>query len=149
MDSCRFPGCNRHPVDNGLCIGHQIYKNEKLPGAKKEEAPVVKEKPKAKSQPKKKSKKQMKIDRQLKKAYAEFLARPENKYCNIQHDEECTRVATVVNHTRGRGANVLNQEDWEPACPNCNGKIEQEHAAAKEAGHKKPIHGTGEKYVRK
>lgn len=84
------------------------------------------------------SKKQAKTMRILKKLYPPFLeARP---LCEIK-TPVCTGVATCVNHDRGRGANVLNQDDWTPACTACNGWIEEHHAWAEERGFKKRRHG--------
>lgn len=79
------------------------------------------------------SKKQAKVMRLLKKAYPIYLeAHPE---CEIK-SPVCTFHATVVNHNRGRGANVLNQDDWCPSCPPCNNFIEENHAWAQEKGFK-------------
>lgn len=93
--------------------------------------------PKAKKSKSKKintrSKKQAKVMRLLKKAYPIYLeAHPE---CEIK-SAVCMFHATVVNHNRGRGANVLNQDDWCPACSPCNNFIEENHAWAQERGFK-------------
>lgn len=78
-----------------------------------------------------------KENRKLKKAYAIYLAKPENQLCNIRIDEGCTIEATVVNHTRRRGKNVFNEKDWEPSCVNCNTAIENKDAWARANGHLK------------
>lgn len=148
---CQFPGCKGWGPE-GFCIGHARYKGLIVPDKKEEEKPAVEKKkaaPKKKNAtPKKRSKKQGAVIRKAKKAYILFLARPENKYCAIQIESVCTKVATVVNHIRGRYANTLNEKDWQPACVKCNGEAENQHKLAKEKGAKLPQHGTGEKYVR-
>lgn len=80
---------------------------------------------------------QRKEKRKLKKAYEIYLAKPENRLCNIQADEGCTIQATVVNHTRRRGQNVMNEKDWEPSCTNCNNAVETKDAWARANGHLK------------
>lgn len=83
------------------------------------------------------SKKQGKTMRILSKAYPVFLAtRPD---CEIR-SPVCLGRATVVNHNKGRGDNVHNQEDWTPCCPPCNGYIEIHHAWAEERGFKMSRH---------
>lgn len=86
---------------------------------------------------KKRSKKQVKVIRELAKLYPIFLA--DRPLCKIQ-SPICTRNATVVNHDRGRGANVLNQKDWTECCPPCNGYIEENHDWAEARGFKKSRH---------
>lgn len=98
-------------------------------GAKK----VVTARPKVKK--KGRTKKLAKIMRALKKTYPAFLER--NPICKIQ-SPECTQVATVVNHEKGRGITlVMNQKYWTPCCPACNGYIEIHDKWAQERGFKK------------
>ena len=85
----------------------------------------------------KKNKKTIDSDKELKKLAKIFLARPENKYCNIQIDENCTKLATIVNHTKRRGANKLNVETFEASCVYCNNAIENSDQWAREHGHLK------------
>lgn len=98
---------------------------------------AMKDPPKEQKPIAKKSVKMKAEDKEYRKAVALYLANPENKYCNIQIDESCTNVATCVNHTRRRGANKMNEMDWEPSCSHCNGEIENKDAWARENGHLK------------
>lgn len=85
----------------------------------------------------KQSKKLRAINRKLKKAYPIFLAtRPD---CEI-HSPVCAGASSVVNHNKGRGANVLNQDDWNACCPPCNDYIEIHHEWAEARGFKKSRH---------
>ena len=81
--------------------------------------------------------KEKKVKARLKKAYPAYLE--EHPICNIQ-SRVCSYAATCVNHTRGRGANVENQDDWEASCVPCNGYIEEHHAEYAKLGHKKSRH---------
>jgi hypothetical protein len=59
--------------------------------------------------------------------------------CKIQ-SPVCTRISTVVNHTEGRGKDViLDVNKMEGCCPPCNGFIE-EHPNFNGGQHKKPRH---------
>lgn len=122
---CNFPLCKRHPQSNGYCIGHSIY------------ASTHEVKP-AKAIPKRSEKEKVTIA-QLKKEYKQYLSKPGNLKCKIK-SPVCIKEATCVNHTNGRGINVLNQKDWEPCCPPCNDYIEAHHEWAAERGHKKQRH---------
>lgn len=76
--------------------------------------------------------------REVKKFYALFLSRPENKFCNIQIDENCTKIATTVNHKKRRGKNnIMNEDDCESSCSYCNIKIEEKDQWARDNGHLK------------
>lgn len=67
-----------------------------------------------------------------------FLSKPENKYCAIQIDENCTRIATTVNHLGRRGkGHIMNEEDCEASCAYCNVKIEGKDKWARDHGHLK------------
>ena len=85
----------------------------------------------------KESEKMKDVKYQLKKLYPIYIAK--HPCCNIQ-SPVCTKKATCVNHTKGRGENVLNQDDWEASCTACNGWIEEHHEVAAIADHKKSIH---------
>lgn len=125
MSECAFPTCSRFAQPNGMCISHRIYSDVK----------IEKEKPKPIAP---KSAKKIIEDRDLKKFYATFLSKPENKYCVIQIDENCTRTATTVNHTRRRGKDhLMNEEDCEPSCSYCNIAIEGKDGLARDLGHLK------------
>lgn len=76
-----------------------------------------------------------------KKFIADFLSKPENKYCVIQINENCTRIATVVNHTKRRGKKYkMNPEFCEPSCSYCNIEIENQSRWAQDNGHLKSVH---------
>lgn len=79
---------------------------------------------------KNKSNKTAARDRKLAKLYPIFLStRP---ICRIQ-SPVCTRMATVVHHSRGRGAKfIFDQSTWIECCPPCNGYIEGNTGWAKE-----------------
>ena len=114
-------------------------KNEKL-GDKVDKIPATPKigNKKRKKPMKKRSKKEVKVIRQLRKLYTIFLAtRPD---CEIRMSPNCQGAATVVNHNKGRGANVLNQADWTPCCPPCNDEIEKKHKEAEALGFKKSRH---------
>lgn len=136
MSSCSFPGCVWNAENNGYCIRHRQYAPTTSTKAKHKEPPVKVEE--AKQAINKVSDKQAALNVKLKKADVEFLARPENKYCTIQIDEGCTRIATVVNHTRRRFKDtVLNDECREPSCWYCNSRIENKDGWARDNGHLK------------
>lgn len=136
MAECLFPLCTRHAESNGYCIPHRMYAKETGEKVKRKEPPVkTKQAIKPIAVQSEKAKKESPAYR---KFIAEFLAKPENKYCNIQIDENCTKVATTVNHTRRRGKNSkMNEENCEPSCSYCNIKIEEKDGWAREHGHLK------------
>lgn len=125
---CEFPGCSRHPEKNGYCIGHRIYAN----------TPVEKEKPKQIS---KRSEKMKETVKSLKKDYAIYLSKPENKFCKLKMDDGCMKIATAVHHTVGRiGNNLTDQSKWMPSCTYCNNAAEEKDAEAREKGVKRSKH---------
>lgn len=120
---CLFPLCTVHAESNGYCFHHAIYANSvavKMPKPVKKESSSMKE-----------------VKKELKKLYPLFLAK--HPLCNIK-SPVCTRVATCINHTKGRGCNVLNVEDFESSCTACNLFIEENHEWARIRNHKKPRH---------
>lgn len=122
MPECEFPNCKRNAEKNGYCIGHAGYSS--VPKEKKVFKPIPKV-----------SEKMKVVKVELRKLYPIYLKA--NPICNIQN-EGCTRKATTVNHTKGRGKNeILDQSTWEPSCNNCNLSIEINHNEARENGHKK------------
>lgn len=128
---CLFPTCKSHPQKNGYCIGHRIYASN----TEKKEAKEEKPKPIAK-----RSEKMKENVKALKKEYPLFLARPENKYCQLKMNG-CTKVATVVHHTQGReGANLTDQSTWMPSCAHCNIIVEEKDGEARDKGVKKSKH---------
>jgi hypothetical protein len=89
---------------------------------------------KEKQPPPKRSDKMKDIVALLRKGYARFLKK--NPFCKIK-SPVCTKVATVINHTRGRTEDVILDEAWwEASCPACNGYIEEHDAWARKHGHK-------------
>lgn len=129
---CVFPGCKSYAVNSGYCIGHGKYYSGVSLKPQTEKKPI-------KKAPAKRSEKEKKVIKELKVRAAIFLAKPENHRCAIK-SPVCKGKSVTVNHTRGRGANTLNEKDWEPACAPCNGYIEEHHEWAREHGHKKPRH---------
>lgn len=124
--NCAFPNCNINALPGKqYCIGHnKMFGTTTM--AKPESVKKISDK--------------MKLTKQeLRKRVAAFLARPENKYCKIKFPG-CTKIATVVNHTNGRHGNILNEDDFEASCENCNGRIESDHSEAAAEGHKKQRH---------
>lgn len=67
-----------------------------------------------------------------------WLAKPENKYCQIRMDG-CTNIATQVHHSAGRvGDQLMKEEDWIASCSHCNVVgVEENDAEAREKGFKK------------
>ena len=110
MKNCEFPACKREATSGVYCYGHKRLMG--VSGPVKVSAPVKKESEKMKD-----------IKAILKKKYPAFLkTRP---FCNIK-SPVCTKIATCVNHTRGRGRDeILNEDTWEASCEHCNGYIEQ------------------------
>lgn len=97
----------------------------KAPAEKKDAKPIAQ-----------KSAKMILDDKVFKKFAEVFLAKPENKYCAIQINENCTREATTVNHKKRRGKqNKFNEKDCEPSCYYCNVEIENQDAWARDNGH--------------
>lgn len=75
---------------------------------------------------------------QLKKLYPVFLR--SHPACEIK-SPVCTKKATVVHHSEGRGKNeVLDQRTWMASCTACNGWVEENDAEAREMGAKKSRH---------
>jgi hypothetical protein len=81
--------------------------------------------------------KRKEINKELKKLVPVILRR--DPICKIQ-SPVCTRVSTVVNHTEGRGLDViLDADKMEGCCAPCNGYIES-HPTFNGGKHKKPRH---------
>ena len=121
---CIFPLCTRYAAkDKEYCVSHRLYS----------ESAAVKELPK----PIAKKSEKMKVEDKLQAKFNKmFLAKPENKYCAIQIDENCTRTATTVNHKKRRGKdNKRNELNCEPSCSYCNIKIEEKDGWARDNGH--------------
>jgi len=82
--------------------------------------------------------KRKEINKQLKKVCYPFVLK-RDPFCKIQ-SPVCTRISTVVNHTEGRGLDVvLDVEKMEGCCPPCNDYIEA-HPTFDDGKHKKPRH---------
>lgn len=122
MHRCEWPGCKSYPPEGKkLCFLHGRGNTTNAPAQFK---PIAKKSEKMKAE-----------DKVYKKFVAEYLARPENKYCNIQ-GPNCTVIATCINHRKRRFKDTkMNEEFIEPCCFVCNSDIENNHAAAKETGH--------------
>lgn len=144
-EQCKFPLCKRFAEKNGYCIGHRIYASQSTESLKeKNDSAAVKktDKPvsfsKIKTAIKKVSLKMADIKKQLKKLYPQFLKK--HPFCEI-NSPVCTKVATCINHKKGRGKNeILNEETWEASCTACNGYIEENDSWARENGHKVSRH---------
>ena len=109
MANCDFPLCKREAIKGIYCYDH----NRLMGNTKPVEQPVA---------VKKESDKMKDVKAELKKKYPRFLKK--NPFCNIQ-SPVCTKVATCVNHTRGRGRDeILNEDTWEASCVPCNQYIE-------------------------
>lgn len=122
--NCTFPACKREATQGIYCYDHKRLMG--ISGPVKKPVAIPKEGEKMKD-----------IKAALKKKYPKFLkTRP---FCNIQ-SPVCTKIATCVNHTRGRGRDeILNESTWEPSCEPCNGYIEQ-HPSWNSGKHKKSRH---------
>ena len=109
MANCSFPACKREATHGVYCYDHKRLMGTSDPVKKTKEI-------------NKESEKMKDIKATLKKEYPKYLkTRP---FCAIK-SPECTKVATVVNHTRGRGRDeILDQSSWEPSCTYCNSYIE-------------------------
>jgi len=111
-----------------------------------------------KKQPKKRkrinrySKKNASIQKRYSPLRIAFLKKPKNKHCVIK-SEKCTRLATTVEHSRGRGDYyvdewaekndiplTLDQRFWKPACLKCNLELENNSELSK-AHQLSKIHG--------
>ena len=124
MSECLFPMCKRHAQPNGYCIGHRIYSDCVIPVIPE---PIQKESGKMKS-----------VKSELKKLYPIFLQK--HKTCQLK-TPVCTKKATCIHHTKGRGPNEIKDEStWKASCTACNLWVEQNHAAAEERGLKVPRH---------
>lgn len=110
MANCSFPICKREATCGIYCYDHKRLMGTSDPVKKVAEV-------------KKESDKMKDIKAILKKEYPKYLkTRP---FCSIK-SPVCSKVATVVNHTRGRGRDeILDQSSWEPSCTHCNSYIEQ------------------------
>jgi hypothetical protein len=104
---------------------------------KREKAKKEKKAAKKKRVPNKIGDKRKEVNKQLKIMVPVYLR--SHPICGIQ-SPVCTRIATCVNHTEGRGPNeILNEQTWEPSCSACNGYIEQ-YPKFNGGQHKKPRH---------
>lgn len=125
-NKCTWPiPCNKDKLSNKkYCRDHCKALGEK---------PDKVAKPPSKIKQKSENKKE--VDKELKKMYPAFLA--ENFFiCKIQ-SPECTGVATVVHHKKGRiGDQIFVVEDWMSSCPRCNGYVEDHDEWAREKGFK-------------
>lgn len=121
MTKCLFPGCSRHPTQNGFCVNHKGYSNStevKVPkGINKRSEKMVQEM------------------KDYKPAMIQYLKT--HTSCMIKFDG-CTKVATCVHHAAGRiGEKLHDQNDWLASCQNCNLQVEINDAEAREKGFKK------------
>ena len=124
MAECLFPGCKRHPQNNNYCIGHRDFASGVSVKVPKELNKV--------------SEKRKNINQALKTIYPSVLAK--HPKCEVK-SPECTKIATVIHHTKGRGPNeILDQSTWMASCERCNGWVEENHAKAEEMGVKKSRH---------
>lgn len=122
---CEFPTCSTHAIaGKKYCVPHnRIYGTVEI---------------KVPKEIKKESAKTKDAKKELKKLYPRFLAK--NKRCQIK-SPVCTKKATCVHHTQGRGeAELLDQKTWKASCEACNGYVEQNHAWAEERGSKVSRH---------
>ena len=127
MPNCSFPACKREATIGTYCFDHnRLMGKSSGPKEAKKPTPINKVSDKMKD-----------IKAELKKKYAVFLkTRP---FCAIK-SPECTKVATAVNHIKGRGKDfILNEQWWEPCCTRCNGFIE-EHPYFNDGKHKQSPH---------
>jgi hypothetical protein len=118
---------------------------EKAPPKERKPIPRVSEKKKAEGktlgirQPiAKRSEKMKAIMTALKPLYTRFLAT--RNVCEI-NSEVCTKEATCVHHTKGRGINqILDEEYWKASCYPCNSHVETHDEFARKNGHKVSKH---------
>lgn len=77
-----------------------------------------------------------------------WLAKPENKYCQIKM-KGCTKIATQIHHSAGRqGEQLMKEEDFIASCSHCNViGVEENDAEAREKGFKKTRLGKSKKSV--
>jgi len=124
MPNCSFPICKREATHGTYCYDHKRLMGTSDPA--KQPKPINKESDKMKD-----------VKAILKKEYPKYLkTRP---FCNIK-SPVCTKIATVVNHTRGRGRDeILNKDTWEPSCVHCNTYIES-HPDWNDGKHKQSVH---------
>ena len=108
-------------------------KAERKPVAKTVRQPINRESVKMKA-----------TKKDLKKEYPKFLK--SHPFCELKISPECTKIATVIHHVRGRiGEQVHRQEDWMASCPACNSHVENKDAEAREKGLKKSKFNAGKK----
>lgn len=72
-ENCLFPGCGRHPLGNGYCIGHGIYSGVKV--EKKGPSPIPKKSAKKLAQEKKEREERGDEGTTLEQWYAEIMKR--------------------------------------------------------------------------
>lgn len=155
--TCEFPNCRFQVAHPGAkyCHGHLRFMGSGSPESKDSPKRAVsgRDFPKAKAKPgpkkgarkakktasgaiSKRSRKMKAMIVELRKAVAAFLQEPGNQVCHIL-SPVCTRVATTVNHRRGRIGSLLLDRRWfQACCAACNNYIEQHDAWAREHGHK-------------
>jgi hypothetical protein len=131
MAKCAWMTCNDVATHGVHCFHHYRqwgltanYGDSKQVETKPAPQPIAKKSAKTKVE-----------DVALSNLVKELLAKPENKYCKIKIDG-CTRIATTMNHTKRRfKGSKLNPKYLEPACSNCNIKIENKDKEARDKGH--------------
>lgn len=93
--------------------------------------------PEEKKLPKPIPKKSEKMKAEFKKYLPEmkkFLAKPENRECQIKM-KGCTAKATCVHHAAGRtGHKLHDQDDWVASCSSCNLTVETDDLIARAKG---------------
>jgi len=115
---CTYKECSYPVFAKNYCKAHQYLRTDKKPLKAKEYKPINKV-----------SKKQQILNREYLKRKEEYLK--DHPLC-VARLEGCTRLATDIHHTTGRGVNLLKVETWIGVCRNCHTIIENNPLEAKE-----------------
>lgn len=111
---CKQPGCTNYVFGGGYCMGHQ-YK-------RRQASPINKV-----------SKGRKKVNANYYKQARAF--KKKHPVCKIQ-SPDCTYNTEGVHHKRGRGAYLMDESTWMPACNACNAYVEAHDAWARKRGFK-------------
>lgn len=118
LTKCNFPACIRHPLSNGMCVGHQVYAAFKVVKVPKRIEP--------------KSDTRKEEDKEYKQIVKEMFA--SGKDCQLRVPGVCENIAQGLHHMKKRGANYLNKKYLKRACNACNRWAEKHPKEAIENG---------------
>lgn len=107
---CQTEGCNNPVFGGGYCKFHQLLRKDKKPKTPKKQKTI-----------RKVSNKQSRLIKEYLKEREIYLKKHPLCKANLT---DCTKIATDVHHTKGRGVWLLETISWLPVCRTCHQWIE-------------------------